>query len=320
MEAHIMSTDNAQPRLVFVGGPPRSGTTLLQNMLDSHPEIVGGPEFLHLPDIVSLRKKLHGSVARKWIDLFCSHEDVDTHIRQLIESFLLPFARSHEAAILSEKTPENILVFSELGELLPEASFIQVTRDPRAVVASLMQVAARARKKGLQPAPFTRSLDAAIEYVRKCLRAGEKAVQRNPDKVLTVTYESLVQSPRSESEKVCAFLNIDWSPDMLTPAAHKHLGEQAITVNSNELWHDARTYNSNPNTDSLEKWQSTLTPMQQYLVTKAFQDDQVLCRLDYRISVADLPTPPSPAARLGSAVMQAGQKIKSSIRRAAKSL
>lgn len=44
-------------RLIFTGGAARSGTTLVQNILDSHPDIVGGPEFLHLEDLMAFKKK-----------------------------------------------------------------------------------------------------------------------------------------------------------------------------------------------------------------------------------------------------------------------
>src|SRR5262245_2335183 len=79
-------------RLIFVGGPPRSGTTLVQNMLDCHGEIYGGPEFLHIPDIVQVRTLLHRSIAHKSIDLFCSYEQVDKMTAAWIEGLLLPLA------------------------------------------------------------------------------------------------------------------------------------------------------------------------------------------------------------------------------------
>lgn len=87
-------------RLIIIGGSPRSGTTLVQNILDSHPDVLGGPEFLHLPDIVRLRNKLHGSISRDWISLICSREDVDKRTRTMIEDLLLPFAERGGARIL----------------------------------------------------------------------------------------------------------------------------------------------------------------------------------------------------------------------------
>ena len=159
-------------RLIFIGGSPRSGTTLLQNMLDSHPLILGGPEFLHLQDIVDLRRRLHSSITKGWIDIICTREDVDSYIIELIEKLFLPLADKNQCEFYSEKSPDNILVFSELIDLFPEAHFIQVIRDPRAIVSSMQQVKKRAIDKGVKPPYFTANLSASIAYVKKCFDAG----------------------------------------------------------------------------------------------------------------------------------------------------
>ena len=82
---------------MFVGGAPRSGTTLVQNMLDAHPAILGGPEFLHLARIVELRAAMRESVALGMIDAFASADEVDRLFRALIEDLLLPLADRHGA-------------------------------------------------------------------------------------------------------------------------------------------------------------------------------------------------------------------------------
>lgn len=279
-----MSLTNGGVRLIFVGGSPRSGTTLLQNILDSHPDIFGGPEFLHLPDIIDLRTKLHRSLNREWITLYCSHEQIDAKIRAFIESFFSPVVATHQAKFLSEKTPENVLVFSELAELFPEARFIHVVRDPRAIVASMLEVGARAREKKVRTSRFTYNIHEAIQYLQKCLDAGFRAGQAFPDKVLTVRYERLVTKPEQEIRKICNHLGVDWHPAMMTPADQRHYGEHAITVKSDELWYDRQTYYSNPNTTSLEKWKRTLTPAQQIAVINAFGDNGELQALGYELS------------------------------------
>jgi len=285
-----MQASHQDVRLIFIGGAPRSGTTLLQNMLDSHPDVLGGPEFLHIPDIIQLRSKLHTSLSREWITLITSYDEVDDQIRSLIENFLFPFARRHNVKILSEKTPENILVFPEVTELFPDARLIQVVRDPRAIVASMLEVAARARKKGLQPAPFTKNMEAAIRRVKECYSSGFKAANNNSGNVLTVTYEALVKQPEAETKRICEFLQINWDPAMLTPGAKNHIGEQAITVKSNELWYDAKTYNRDPFTESLEKWKTVLTPIQQVTISKVFQNNPDFTRLGYDFSTKSIST------------------------------
>ena len=209
-------------RLIFVGGAPRSGTTLVQNMLDCHEEIYGGPEFLHIPDIVHVRSKLHASIARRWIDLICSYEQVDKMTAAWIEDFLLPLADAQRARFLSEKTPENVLVFPQLIELFPKARFIFVVRDPRAVVSSLLEVGARARTKGRKPPFFTKNLAAAVAYTWDCIEKGFKAVEAAPERVYMVVYERLVREPQEVTKALCDFLQIAWEPSMLRPASKKH--------------------------------------------------------------------------------------------------
>ena len=259
-------------RFIFVGGSPRSGTTLVQNMLDSHPDICGGPEFLHLPGIIGVRKKLHQSIAREWIDEFCSYDDVDQLTSLFIESLLLPLADRYECKFLSEKTPANVLIFSELMELFPGARFIHVVRDPRAIINSMLQVGLRAEKKGRKTQDFTISTRAAINYVKKCFRAGFSAAESAPAKVLTVSYEKLVIDPEHETKRICNFLGIEWSRQMMHPASQRHLGEKAVTKRSGEVWYDTKTYNRDPEPHEIDKWKIHLTPFQKIMITVSFRD------------------------------------------------
>ena len=256
-------------RLIIVGGAPRSGTTLVQNMLDSHPDIVGGPEFLHLKDIVSLRNGLHGSIDREWITLYCDKPTVDSKIAEFSTDLLLSILENQPGKWLSEKTPENVLVFSELIEIFKDAKFLHIVRDPRAIVASMLEVGRRAVGAGEVPAPFTANLSAAIQYTRRCQRAGFRAAEAYPDRVHTIFYEELVAEPQKQLEMVCSFIGVQFNPDMLRPGEKKHLGELAITQNSGEIWYDKKTYYSNPNVASVDKWQSQLSTADQYRVCRA---------------------------------------------------
>ncbi|MCP4420630.1 MAG: sulfotransferase [Chloroflexi bacterium] len=276
-------------KFIFVGGAPRSGTTLVQNMLDSHPNIFGGPEFIHVPDIIHLRKRLHGSIARGWIDLFCSHDDVDNELRSLIENLLLPAADRDEGnKFLSEKTPGNVLVFSELLTLFPEAHFIHVVRDPRATIASMLQVGMRAKRKGIETATFTANSRVATNYVKKCLKAGFTVAKAAPEKVLTIHYERLVIDPERETKKICDFLELGWSDRMLTPSDFRHLGEQAITVNSGQIWYDPAMYNRNPEARHINKWKTLLTSSQQVEIATSFKNDAGLAQMGYDFSMDEL--------------------------------
>jgi len=284
----LENTTTKGQNLIFVGGSARSGTTLVQNMLDSHPDVLGGPEFLHLPEIVKVRNSMQENVTRGWIDRICSHQDVDDRFRALILDFLLSFAEQHEAKLLSEKTPENVRVFPELMELLPNSRFIMVVRDPRAIVASMLQVGRRASKKGVKVQEFTRNIDAAIKYIKQCMDAGFKAAANSPDHFLTVVYENVVRDPVAETKRICEFLDLTWDAAMCSPGDKKHMGESAITVQSGEIWYSSDQFNANPHTAGLDKWKNTLKSWQIIKVSKAFDHYQELIKLGYNFSLTDM--------------------------------
>lgn len=285
-----MDTPSQSDRLIIIGGAPRSGTTLLQNMLDCHSEVLGGPEFLHLPDIIELRNKFRTSLDRKWINLICSYEEVDNRIREMIEGFLISFADKQNTHLLCEKTPESVLVFSELAEVLPDARFIHVVRDPRATIASLLEVGKKAIQKGKTPPIQTRNINTAIKCVKQCLEKGLSAVEKVPDRLLTIRYEDLTCEPEAMTKKVCRFLQIEWQPEMCAPGEKKHIGEQAITVNSGEIWYDKASYNRNPTTESLEKWKQSLSPTQQIAIVNVLGSNSRLSELGYNLSIEHLTT------------------------------
>src|SRR5204863_9372309 len=133
-------------RLIFVGGPPRSGTTLVQKVLCAHPDVAGAGEFDFIPTIVGVRDKMRASVRSGRISEHTSEDAVDAAFGELVERLLLPLADRRGRQFLVEKTPHNVLVFSDLASLLPRARFVLVVRDPRDIVASMLDVGDRMRR------------------------------------------------------------------------------------------------------------------------------------------------------------------------------
>ena len=271
-------------RLIFVGGAPRSGTTLVQNMLDTHPEIAGAPEFLHVPDIVALGDAMVASAERGWIDLICTSQEVIERTRDLIRGYLIPFLDRSGAKFLSEKTPANVLVFHRLLELFPGARFIHVVRDPRGTVASLLKVGGRARRKGVEPVPYTAGVHEAVAYVRRCLKAGVEAERAAPRRVHRVVYERLVADPRRETLALCGFLDVAWHEAMTRPGNFAHPGAAAITDRSDAVWYDKASFYSNPHTDSVSQWRDTLLPHELVVIRRALRGWSELVTLGYDLS------------------------------------
>jgi len=267
-------------RLIIVGGAPRSGTTITQAVLDSHPQIFGGPEFDRLPEIARTRGQLLESLDAGRIVEFCDRDGINASFGRLVESLLYPAMHRHGANYLSEKTPWNVMEFDALLEMLPGAKFVEVVRDPRAVVNSMLSVAARYRQRGMEPPDFIADLNAIIQTLIRAINAGYAAWQKHPRRVFRLKYEDLVLSPEATTRRLFAYLGVEWDPRVLHPGRTSHEAMDHLRVADEGLWDSAGGIFDLFST-SLESWRQTLGHHPTLLVTEVFKTSRSYLELGY---------------------------------------
>lgn len=194
-------------RFVFVGGSPRSGTTLAQRILDCHPDIYGGPEFDFVPRVTDLFQEMRGSIRSGRIDLILDEKGLIQAFRSLLAAFLWPKLQAEGASYLSEKTPSNVLAFAWLEECVPEAKKILVFRDPRDVVNSMLEVGQRQRKREGKATGFVRDTVAAVDYMNHYLQAGTDFAESTAN-CLVVYYEDMVADPLAVGNCMYRFIGV----------------------------------------------------------------------------------------------------------------
>ena len=202
-----------QTRFVFVGGVHRSGTSLLQKILDFHTEIYGGPELGILKNLMQGYRGLSKDIDTGKLSMVLSHE----RARQAYQTFLETLYEERlesQHRVISEKSPDNIDVFDQLAEVFPASKFIWVIRDPRDVIRSLQAVQKRSREKGVDIVAG-RYLHRDLADMRRSLEAGESFLRSQPGRVKRVYSEDLVTRPREVVQDVCRFLDLEFQEQML---------------------------------------------------------------------------------------------------------
>lgn len=265
--------------LIFVAGIPRSGTTMVQNILDSHHEIFGGPEFDRIPNIVDLRRKLQDSILQDRIGVYANAHKVDALIASLIEN-LLQNEQTDGVTYISEKTPWNILVFKDLIEIFPNAKFIHVLRSPIHVLNSMVQVANRSRSKGLPVPDYCVNPYIAVHYIFHAYRLAEELEKVHDGKFLTLKYEDLSNDLEIGSKEMCAFLDLDWDENMLLFNEMPHLSERTMTKDGK--WYTAEQFKQNVNQKKVDL--STLPPKWKAVLYSVLCDDGYLKSKGYDLS------------------------------------
>lgn len=201
-------------KFVFIGGAPRSGTTMVQNILNSHSTIYGGPEFDWLPSLSHSYARIDESIGSGRLSSFCTREE----FHHLFTSFLTDlFGISLSKAkklIFSEKTPDNVLAFSRIQQIFPEAKFIFVLRDPRAILNSSLQVNKRAKRVSAQGG-LGSNLTQLYNQIAKSITAGTHFHTTQPNSCYLLVYENLIQNPQTELQSLCDFLEIELEASMI---------------------------------------------------------------------------------------------------------
>jgi len=142
-------------KLVFLVGAPRSGTTWLQLLLSRAPSVATAQE-THLFNLFMRSMMVQWNYDRKTgaqvgLTSLLSEEDFRNVLRSVSGAVFAKIAQSKpSASIVLEKTPNHVDWSKEILDVWPDAHFIHIIRDPRAVVASL-RVASKSWAQGLFP-------------------------------------------------------------------------------------------------------------------------------------------------------------------------
>lgn len=246
---------------VFVGGVPRSGTSMFQKMLDGHTKIYGGPEFDKVGATIGLYKNYLGGIENKRQSLYYSKEEAREYFAQLLASFFDGILEKKGKKILSEKTPSNILYFEELSEFFSEAKFIRVVRDPRACLNSYQNV-----KRTNNAVRMGSNVYNDIREICNYLKAGEKYTQSNDSRFYTLFYEDLLNNPVKEMEKVCEFLGVEFEQQMLNTARPNDSSLLVEKGAAGMKGYITESFEKDLNSDLIDKWKSELSQIDQDLI------------------------------------------------------
>ena len=221
-----------EKELFFIVGTPKSGTTWLQAMLDSHPSIVCKGEG-HYVDMFYLElsrqlDKYNKTVAVQGgivahLKQYGGHvetlkyrmEDANYLLTLTIAMMMSKWAHQENIVAIGEKTPDNITYMTLLGAIFPQARFVHILRDPRDCAISRWHF-----HQSVIDANKTMKYDFDLHVLNYATYWNEAVVQGREsgmnlgDRYMEIYYESLLTETRPQLQKVTSFIGVKGSDSL----------------------------------------------------------------------------------------------------------
>ena len=204
----------SSPQPIFICGLPRSGTTLTEQVLASHPDIHGAGELRDMGLIYRRFREPTNGVGRESIyDSQAFAAAAEGYLERLR-------ALAPGTQLVIDKTNNNYLYLGLIALMFPHAKIVNVTRDYRDVALSLyfsdfaFMWNGFARKR--PPLEFSFDFEGIVEVIR-----GYRKIMSHWDAVLPfpifeIKYERLVTDFDGAVRDMLEFIGVDWRPDMST--------------------------------------------------------------------------------------------------------
>jgi tetratricopeptide (TPR) repeat protein len=204
----------------FLVGFPRSGTTLLEQVIATHPDMIALGERAVMMDAEAQFLSRAGGMVR----LAEAMSDLLEPFRDAYWRRAREFGIEPAGKVFVDKHPLSTLRLPLISKVFPDAKIIFAVRDPRDVVLSCFRRSFRMNAINYE---FT-ALDSAARMYDAVMTAGDTYFARLPLKVHRLRYEDLVGDFEREGRALCDFLGVEWT-DKLKEFATT---ERAITTPS----------------------------------------------------------------------------------------
>jgi len=217
---------NAPRRHIFVLGFPRSGTTLLEEVLACHPTVSTTGE---KDAFAGIARELLANPARLAQLKALGPADV-TAFRQKYWNVLRGFGISFEDRILVDKQPFNSVRLPLIAKLFPEARIVFCLRDPRDVVLSCFR---RRFSANAANAEFL-TLDGTAKLYDAVMRLVAVYRAKLPLACHELRNEDLVADFDGQLRALCTFMDVEWTEEFRNFAARSG-GRQVITPSATQI-------------------------------------------------------------------------------------
>ena len=183
--------------VIFITSLPRSGSTLVEQILASHRAVEGAGELVELPTVLAEESRRRGQSFPHWVKLM-QPADWERLGRRYLERTRRWQGRR---AVFTDKLPNNWTYIGAIRAMLPAAHIIVCRRDP-------LETCFSCYRQRLVSNEYTRTFSDVASFWRDFDRSIRHWKELHPDHVLEHSYEDLLANPEASIRRLLAFCDL----------------------------------------------------------------------------------------------------------------
>ena len=217
-----LSSEPSSFKPIFIVGMPRSGTTLVEQIISSHHAVHGAGELTNLPSII-------GPIAT---------DHLNQGVNMLPEKAFLSIREQYldvlsnlnvPESVITDKLPLNFLYIGFILTAFPEAKIIHMKRDARAICWSIYKSNFKNQGNG-----YSYNFDDLAGFYGLYTDLMDFWHQLFPGKIYDMCYEDLTTNQEEETRKLLQYCELDWDDNCLSFHKNKRAVKTASSIQVRE--------------------------------------------------------------------------------------
>jgi len=211
-------------RPIFILGMPRSGTSLVEQIISSHKEVYGAGELNTL-------MRLYYPILENMLSIEKDKNILsEANLILIREKYLNSVADlSTSNNVITDKTPANFQYIGLIFSIFPDAKIIHLQRDPRATCWSIYKSNWSGKGYG-----FSYNMDDLVTYYGLYSKLMDFWYKKFPGKIYGICYEDLTTNQEDETKKLLEYCELDWDENCLNFHKNKRAVKTASSLQVRE--------------------------------------------------------------------------------------
>ena len=191
--------------LIFIVGLPRSGTSLIEQIISSHSKVYGCGELSYISELVQknffTNKSIDISKLRNLTNIRI--KNIGNEYLKLIDNF------NTELNIFTDKAPLNFMWVGIIKMLFPRAKIIHCNRNPKDNILSLYKNDFDGRLN------FAYDFDDLFEFYTEYQKLMDYWNKKIPHQIFNANYEEIIKNPENKTKELLEFCNLSFETKCL---------------------------------------------------------------------------------------------------------